>query len=99
MDQVCRALSGTDAVKKFELSFRRRTGTDLGEGGEDLVITRTTPWKRLLAFDDLPLKVWSLIPFETRAWNGQTSHSSLDALFLLMREKSAVLLQNVKRQS
>ena len=96
------SLLRTPAVKNFDLSFQ--AGPSITGNSLILDIFRSDsphpdasiPWKQVLPLD-LPLNVWPLVLEEANKWN-QTSHSSLDAVFLLLKEKSNVLLQNIHRR-
>lgn len=71
-----------------------------GQDGDDdayLEVKRNTPWKSLVP-QDVPLSLWPRILVKANTWRSQTSHSHLDALFFLMREKNDVLLQNVRKR-
>jgi len=88
---LCHSLSKTDAVMNFDLSFR-----ELHE--HTLLFDRNPWWKRLLANDNIPLNLWPSILKKADTWKQDTSHSHLDILNYLIKEKSSVLLQNVKRR-
>lgn len=96
-DQLHRVLSSTVAVKNFDLTFHVRSKTR----SVSLILDRVSPWKEILP-QDLPLALWPHVLAKANSWNQQTgfrySHSSLDALFFLIREKNDVLLQNVHRR-
>ena len=65
---------------------------------DSLVFDRNPWWKRLLAMDDLPLSLWSLFLEKADTWKCDASHSHLDVLYFLLREKNTLLLQNVRRR-
>lgn len=96
VDETLEALRKTSAYKSFDLGFCQQEHP--AGGGDVLKFTRPSPWKSLLS-NDIPLNVWPLILSETKAWNGnEKSHKTRDILFFLLKEKSDVLLQNVKRR-
>lgn len=94
MDEICRNLTRTEAFKDMTLCYRRsRNGMD-----EKLRISRSmAPWKPLLS-QDVPLNYWPSILVKANQWNRFDSHAPVDAILFLLREKSDVLLQNVKRR-
>jgi hypothetical protein len=89
------ALRQHAVVRNHNISFRalsKRTQDD------SLVFDRNPWWKRLLATDDLPLSLWSLFLEKADTWKCDASHSHLDVLYFLLREKNTLLLQNVRRR-
>lgn len=97
MDEVQHTLLQCSAVKSFDLLFHRYED-DESEADASLRLARTTPWKNILACSDVPLALWPYILESTKDCYENASHSSLDALFFLVREKSPVLLQNIHRR-
>jgi len=91
-DKVCNALMSTDKLRQFDLCFWRTT---MVEQSIRLQLERNAPWKPLLC-QEVPLNYWPKILAKTNSWC-QTSHHPCDALFLLIKEKNDVLLQNVHR--
>jgi hypothetical protein len=94
MGQLCRDLSCTEAVRNFDLCFRR---IDLNDSFKQLRLDRTIPWKPLLS-QQIRLDYWPSILAKANRWDRYDSHSSLDALYFLIKEKNPVLLQNVRRR-
>lgn len=94
MGQLCRDLSCTEAVRNFDLCFRR---IDVNDSYKRLRLDRTIPWKPLLS-QQIRLDYWPSILAKANRWDRYTSHSSLDALYFLIKEKNPVLLQNVRRR-
>jgi len=94
-EPIQEALLRTAAVQTFDWTFRNDE-SDMWNHG--LTVTRSNPWKRFLAADNVPLGLWPRILAKANIWNMETSHSSLDALYFLMREKNDVLLQNVRKR-
>lgn len=92
--QVRKALLHVQAVKNFDLCFREGHDSEVVR----LILNRDTPWKPLLADESLPLNYWPRILEKANKWEEETSHAPLDALYLLVKEKNHVLLQNVRRR-
>lgn len=95
VDELCHALSHKFAVRNFDLLFRKHTPFD---GAEALSFSRGREWKRLVADDSIALSKWPYLLNAADNWHEEDSHSHLDFLFYLMREKNPVLLQNVRRR-
>lgn len=93
MDNIYNALCHATAVRTFDLSFRQS-----GESIPVLELSRPTPWKPLLSDDHIPLSYRPHILAKAAQWDQETSHGPLDALLFLTREKSDVLLQNVRKR-
>ena len=66
--------------------------------GGKLWFDRDPWWKRLMAFDNVSFELWPSILEQANQWKRESSHSHLDILNYLIKEKSTVLLQNVKRR-
>lgn len=98
VDGIQQALLRTNAVRNFDMAFRRIT--EARHHGEAIrfELSRSNTWKVLLADDNVPLNFWPAVLAKADAWKHQTSHSHLDALFYLVREKNDVLLQNVRKR-
>lgn len=96
LNSVREALGKKASVRNFDLTFRDYVSSN-GDTAY-LKINRNVKWKTLMNRDDIPLELWSLILQEANEWTEQTSHSSLDALYFLVREKNGILLQNVKKR-
>ena len=97
MDRLWSALLGTSAAKNFDFGFCEAY---TGVGAKRLVLMRTRetiPWKSLLS-QDISLGLWPRILAKTNDCCTEASHSSLDAVFFLTKEKCDVLLQNVRRR-
>lgn len=92
MDRVCQALSCTNAVKNFDLCFRKEGG------GVMLQITRgTCPFKQVLS-QNVPLGLWPRILAKANTWTLEDSHSPLDYVFLLAKEKNDVMFRAAAAQ-
>lgn len=89
-DHICSALLQTEPVQNFDLCFRKCADSRIE-------LSRTFCWKSLMP-QNIPLGLWPRILAKANTWNQQTSHSSLDALYFLTKEKCDVLLQNVRRR-
>ena len=87
-----RALCQHPVIQNFDISFRAEDQDDV------LIFDRNPWWKRLLAMDDLPLNLWPLLLEKADNWKRDASHSNLDVLYFLLREKNTELLQNVRRR-
>jgi hypothetical protein len=87
------ALKYTEAVRDFDLCF---SVCEEEQNVTTLKLERNCRWKQVLS-QNVRLALWPRILAKTKTWN-TTSHSSLDALFFLTKEKSDVLLQNVHRR-
>jgi len=95
LDPIQEALLRTPAVPNFDWTFRHN---ETDRENPKLTVTRFNPWKRFLFADNITLSLWPRILDKANKWNKETSHSSLDALYFLMREKNDVLLQNVRKR-
>jgi hypothetical protein len=95
-DRILHALLRTTAGKDFEVCFRKSTAIN-SAGHVSLNKKRTNPFKHLLP-QNIPLGLWPRVLAKADNWDKEDSHSSLDFLFFLMREKNDVLLQNVRRR-
>lgn len=93
-DTIEKALLKTPAVRNLDLLFRTKSGE---QGKTRISLTRVWPWKRVLPLN-IPLNLWPRILSNADQWNKQTSHTSFDALFYLLKEKNDVLLQNVRKR-
>jgi len=94
MGLVHHALLCTKSVKNFDLCCQQ---FDDDEGvSTNLEMCRVIPWKRVLS-QNIQLELWPWILAKTSNCYEDASHTSLDALFFLMREKNDVLLQNVRK--
>lgn len=104
-DQIGKALLQTPAVKNFDLCYHVEATSYCADTFRMAILRNNSPyrklaipWKPLLALD-LPLSLWPLVLEKANLWKKQqASHSALDALFFLMKEKCDVLLQNVHRR-
>lgn len=91
-DRIRHAISRTNAAKNFDLTFHHEQHRE----NDDMTVIklhRTNPWKPLLP-QNIPLALWSSILAKTNTWNEVTSHTSVDALFFLAREKCDLLFCN-----
>lgn len=88
------ALFHTQAVRGLDLCYRKTQETLV-----TLVVSlnRRLPWKPLLSQNIQPA-LWPRILAMSILLKEETSHSPVDALYLLIKEKSDVLLQNVHRR-
>lgn len=93
-DRVYNALCGTDAVNTSNLVIRRRKKAT----GDVFRFRRQCWWKELLSRDDVSLELWPCILKDADDWTSEDSHSHLDILNFLVKEKSTILLQNVGRR-
>jgi len=91
-DYLNRALLRTEAVQNMELCFSM---VDNGASETIFTLCRQCPF-RLCLPQNIPLTLWPRILANANSWNQQTSHSSLDAIFFLVKEKNDELLQNAK---
>lgn len=98
LDQVQSSLLLTDKVKSFDLFFKRLSGvTSFGTHFEMFKLACTiSPFKRLLP-NPTPLNYWPRILKKADTWKRVDSHSPLDFLLCMIREKNDVLLQNVRK--
>lgn len=87
---LSRALCHHPAIQASDVTFCAE--------GHELWFARTPWWLRLMALDDMSLNLWPYILEKADTWRSSTSHSHLNVLYYLMREKNAVLLQNVRRR-
>lgn len=81
------ALLQTSAVKSFDVCFHF-------DNNRLMVfrLNKNVVWKQLLS-QNVPLSLWPLVLAKANAWTQATSHSSLDAVFFLLKEKNDVLIQ------
>jgi hypothetical protein len=95
LGKVRASLALAPIVQNFDLCVHEREN----ETDDVLVLffCRDIPWKPLLS-QNMPLSLWPHILCKANTWNHYVSHSPLDALFFLMKEKNDVLLQNVRRR-
>ena len=94
MERVCHALLCTPALRNSNVCFRR---SELPQGQQKLELIRECWWKNVLP-QDFSLNIWPLLLAKAGRWKKETSHSPLDILFFLTREKNDLLLQNVRRR-
>lgn len=90
VDYLCRALLQTEAVKSMELGF-----VTTEKGNAIVSFHRQLPFRRFLS-QRVPAGLWPRILAKADMWNEQTSHSSLDALFFLVKEQHVELLRNAR---
>lgn len=87
------ALLRTEAVQNFDLCFNFIE--------DDLLVVlglnRNAPWKPILS-ENVPLALWPLVLSKTNVLNKKDSHSPMDVIYFLVKEKCDVLLQNVHRR-
>lgn len=76
----------------FDLCF---TWHDDDPSLRNLVIDSNAPWKPFL-LHDVSLGLWPRILAKMNSWDEKDSHSTLDALLFLVKEKCDMLLQNVR---
>lgn len=95
MDHVQRALLNTLSLKTFDLFFKR--GIHQCREQPMLRLERSTPFKQVLS-QNVPLAVWPLILSKANRTTNFESHSCLDFMYFLLKEKNDVLLQNVRRR-
>ena len=94
---LSRALGQTPAIRNLDISFRTSYSND--DGYDSLILNRHPWWKRHLGdMDTLPTKLLPLVLEKADTWKCDTSHSHLDVLFFLLKEKNPILLQNVRRR-
>jgi hypothetical protein len=86
MDRICEALSRTDAVKDFELTFCQV---------DDKHLKLSRKWKPFLG-DNLPLSSWPHILKEAEDWveSSQSRHST-DIHYYLVRQMCPSLIRNL----
>lgn len=90
-DILSRALCRHPAIQDSHVSLRK--------DGDNLLFDRDPWWKRYLAeMDAIPLKLLPHVLEKADNWKCDTSHSHLDVLYYLVKEKHTVLLQNVHRR-
>jgi hypothetical protein len=91
------ALCQTPAIRNLDISFIASYSN--GDGDDALIVNRHPWWKRHLGdMDTVPLKLLPLVLEKADKWKCDTSHSHLDVLFFLLKEKNPILLQNVRRR-
>ena len=89
---LSRALRQHPFSQNLSITFRT-------EGQDNALFFYRNPWwKRLLAMDDLPPSLWPLLLEKADTWKREASHSNLDVLYYLLKEKNSELLQNVRRR-
>ena len=84
-------------IQRFKICCFRSESSE----STTLVIRRNHWWKRLMAMDhqfDGRLSLWPHILKKADTWKRETSHSHLDVLYHLLKEKHTVVLQNVRRR-
>jgi hypothetical protein len=90
LEKVRSSLVLTPTVQNFDVCVRENED----ERSALLFLDRNVPWKPLLS-KDIPLALWARILAKANTWNQYVSHTPLDALYFLIREKNDVLLHNV----
>ena len=94
---LSRTLFRTPAIRNLDISFRTTYDDEDGRC-DSLILTRNPWWKRHLAdMDTVPTKLLPSILEKADRWECD-SHSHLDVLFYLVKEKNPLLLQNVRRR-
>lgn len=91
INDVVLALSRSTAVRDFDLSVM------LAANGNGLLFERPSWWKMTLPLN-IPLNLWSYVLKNADSYIGSVTHSSLDILYLLVKEKCDVLLQNARKR-
>jgi hypothetical protein len=98
IEKVRGFLVRTPTVQNFDVCIRK------GRKGYTVALELCREWKPLLTKNITPA-LWPLILAKANTWHQRlsyrllrVSHSELDALFLLVREKNDALLQNVRRK-
>jgi hypothetical protein len=92
---LSRCLRQHHVIRNHNVSFRA-----LSKRSQDdtLIFDRNPWWNRLLAVEAVPLNLWSSLLTKADTWKCDASHSNLDVLYFLLREKNTELLQNVRRR-
>jgi hypothetical protein len=90
-------LCQTSAICNLDISFQVNYSND---DGDDILILNRHPWWKQHWTDvgTAPLNLLPLILQKADRWKCDTSHSHLDVLFFLLKEKNPILLQNVRRR-
>jgi hypothetical protein len=85
---LSRCLRQHHVIRNHIVSFRA-----LSKRSQDdtLIFDRNPWWNRLLAVDDVPLNLWSSLLTKADTWKCDASHSNLDVLYFLLREKNSDL--------
>lgn len=99
-DPIFHALKQTDEAKELSVRFRRSERRHGVEGWSSVIlIERDCWWKNVLPLEVRP-NLWPLILEKANHsfLNEKSSHSHLDIINFLVREKSDVLLQNIHRR-
>lgn len=89
--EIHNALIRTEAVKNSDMIVRHTKV----ESESKITFRRQCWWKDLLQRNDIPLNLWPCILKDADNWSRESSHSHLDILNFLVREKN-ILLQNVR---
>jgi hypothetical protein len=95
LSSLSRCLRQHHVIQNHNVSVR---ALSIRSQDDTLLFVRNPWWKRLLAVNDIPFNLW--LPLLTKAdtWKCDASHSNLDVLYFLLREKNTELLQNVRRR-
>lgn len=90
---VCRELLQSPQVRDSNLSFRK--SSDPYNDVTEIRLIRDCWWRSALPLDINP-SLWPLILAKADSWHKESSHSSIDILHFLMKEKCDVLCQNAR---
>lgn len=90
LDDMFRSLSRAEAVRRSDVTIRR-----MPCGG--FRFYRWCWWKAILPYS-IPLNFWPHILKKAHTYQNSATHSGMDVLYFLVKEKHTVLLQNVKRR-
>lgn len=93
VDKMQQSLLQSAPINSFDLFFQKRF--DQKESTWELHFGKRSKFKQLLP-KNVPLGLWPLILARANSYHHYDSHSSLDLLYYLIKEKHDVLLLNVR---